>query len=820
MAIKQIFASMAAVLSLSAFAWPDWNGGAGDSDWWKASNWGNWGESGMPADGITPETLNDPFWGDGSFNNATGPVEVNLGGRAAKTGTLWIRYTGESFALTNGTLDTTGDIVIDTDNSSYKGVKGPTLVLKDINLTNTGSVNLGGLDDDNGIGTFVVEAGTTLWGNDIRTVYSDQKTSTYIQNGGDVRFHWFCCSAKGGGNGRIELNGGTLKVPDFSFVNWEAPLNEENGTTNINTTLVFNGGTLKAWPNNSDTVYGYNFVPVWMKTVIGEGGVIIDSNGYDVTFGATNITAVANDGGLTKRGAGILKVNKGVVWGGPTKVLGGTLDLNGGTITGPLVLGGDGKIVNATIQTTDITIMEGYTLSPYGFANVSNEGVVQMTTLVVGGGSSTVAPVAGLIASASGWYDPSDGDTLTTDENGGVTKIANKGSAGSMLDAEIVNDTGYITGQGHAGLELPYVGKLNGLDALVFTNNITGFQTHSHQFSDGSGKAVFAVSMRSDALVPEGAIESIGCVYPAEWCRGGWVWDTDNFLGVASMDGWHHLRYKLDDVNGSLKDVDWGDPSVTDWPERQMYDERIYVSSARSTDRGAEGKSSVYSRADSYDNGVLKVANGASEAVALKQSEDVKSRICIGWSKAMKWHDSEVGNIPSVTAGYIGEILAFDRAVSDFESEIIHAYLEHKWISSGLPAPQAKLSIGTLTLDEGMVGFEGSDVTIGNLVGAGAITDVAKVTVTGTITAKLAEEGAAVSVAAPLDLTGTALALDESELVLADYGQTATVFTATSITGTPTLQLAEGDRRRIKVRNTGTAIVVERVRPGLMIIFN
>ena len=282
------------------------------------------------------------------------------------------------------------------------------------------------------------------------------------------------------------------------------------------------------------------------------------------------------------------------------------------------------------------------------------------------------------------------------------------------------------------------------------------------------------------------------------------------------MDGWHHMRYKLD--VGSLQDVGWGDTSVTDRPERQMYDERIYVSSARSTDRGAEGKSSVYSRADSYDNGVLKVANGASEAVALKQSEDVKSRICIGWSKAMKWHDSEVGNIPSVTAGYIGEILAFDRAVSDFESEIIHAYLEHKWISSGLPAPQAKLSIGTLTLDEGTVGFEGSDVTIGNLVGAGAITDVAKVTVTGTITAKLAEEGAAVSVAAPLDLTGTALALDESELVLAEYGQTATVFTATSITGTPTLQLAEGDRRRIKVRNTGTAIVVERANPGTVVI--
>ena len=807
---------MAAILSLSAFAWPDWNGGAGDSDWWNADNWDSWwGESGKPADGITPETLNDPYWGDRSFNNETGPVGVNLGGKAAKTGTLWIRYTGESFALTNGTLDTTGDIVIDTDNSSYKGVKGPTLVLKDINLTNTWSINVGGLDNDNGIGTFVVEAGTTLWGHDIRMVYSDQKKSTYIQNGGDVRFHWFGCSAKGGGNGRIELNGGTLKVPNFSYVYWEGPLTEENERTKINMTLVFNGGTLKAWPDNSNWVDGQNFVPVWMKTVIDEGGVIIDSNGYDVTFGATNITAVANDGGLTKRGAGILKVNKGVVWSGPTKVLGGTLDLNGGTITGPLVLGGDGKIVNATIQTTDITIQDGYVLSPYDFATVSAEGVLQMATLVAGAGTSSVSPVAGLIASAAGWYDPSDGDTLTTDENGGVTKIANKGSAGSMLDAEIVNDTGYITGQGHAGVELPYVGKLNGLDALVFTNNITGFQTHSHQFSDGSGKAVFAVSMRSDALVPEGAIESVGCVYPAEWCRGGYVWDTDNFLGVASMDGWHHLRYKLDD--GSLMDVDWGDTSVTDRPERQMFDQMIYVSSIRSTDRGAEGKSSVYSRADRYDNETLKVANGASEAVALQQSENMESRICIGWSKVMKWHDQDVGLIPSVTAGSVGEIIAFDRAVSGFESEIIHAYLGHKWLSDEIPAPQAKISIGTLTLDGGSVGFENSEVTVGNLVGAGAITDVAKVTVTGTITAKLAEEGAAVSVAAPLDLTGTTLVIDESEFELAVYGQTATVFTATSITGMPTVHREEGESRRFVVTNTGTAIVVERVKLGMSV---
>ena len=816
MTLKQMSVFVVANLSFLAFAGPDWNGRT-DNSWWTVSNWetGSWPKDEqdqpiVPAE--VPSSMVEPYFGWQIDDRSA--TTINLGGRdrpITATGNFDVCKDGYEITFTNGSISVNGWLKVSTD----KQTENVVMRLKDVDLT-CSVIQIGEFWTAPGCGTFIVDSGTVS-ATDMRMVPDETETSTFVMNGGETRLHWLSCSSKGGGDGRIELNGGTLKVPDFSYVNWEGPLAQENGSTNINMTLVFNGGTLKAWPNNYDTVYGYNFVPVWMRTVIGEGGVIIDSNGYDVTFGATNITAVANDGGLTKTGAGTLKVDKGVVWSGTTKVLGGTLDLNGGTVTGPLVFGGDGRIVNATIQTTDIKIQGGYVLSPYDFANVSDEGVVQMTTLVVGEGSSSVAPVAGLIASAAGWYDPSDSNTITTDENGGVTKIANKGAAGTSLDAEMCNDSGYITWQGHAGLELAYVGKLNGLDALVFTNNITGFETPSHQFSDGSGKAVFAVSMRSDALVPADAIESVGCVYPAEWCRGGFVWDTDNFLGVASMDGWHHLRYKLDDEYGSLKDVDWGDTSVTDWPERQMFDQMIYVSSIRATDRRAEGKSSVYSRADRYDNGTLKVANGASEAVALQQSENMESRICIGWSKAMKWHDSEVGNIPSVTAGYVGEILAFDRTVSDFESEIIHAYLEHKWISSDLPAPQAKLSIGTLTLDGGTVGFEGSDVTIGNIVGAGAISDVAKATVTGTITAKLAAEGASVSVGAPLDLTGTTLVIDESRFVLAEYGQTATVLAAAGITGTPTLQLAEGDRRKIKVRNTGTAIVVERVNPGMVV---
>ncbi|MBE6383369.1 MAG: hypothetical protein E7049_10235 [Lentisphaerae bacterium] len=101
-----------------------------------------------------------------------------------------------------------------------------------------------------------------------------------------------------------------------------------------------------------------------MKVEIGEVGIVIDSNGHDITFAATTVAraeGVTTDGGLTKKGDGTLAVVQAAqVWNGPTKVLGGTLDLNGGTITGPLFLGGNGRIVNATINTTDITIQSDY----------------------------------------------------------------------------------------------------------------------------------------------------------------------------------------------------------------------------------------------------------------------------------------------------------------------------------------------------------------------------------------------------------------------------------------------------------------------------
>lgn len=797
MTIKHIFASMAAILSLSAFAWPDWNGGAGDSDWWKSANWVNWRE-GEPAYGITPETLSDPYWGDWSFNNATGPVGVNLGGKAAKTGGLWIRYTGESFALTNGTLDTTGAIVIDTDNSSYKGVKGPTLVLKDINLTNTASINVGGLDNDNGIGTFVVEAGTTLWGNDIRMVFSDQKTSTYIQNGGDVRFHWFCCSKKGGGNGRIELNGGTLKVPDFTH-SWEAPLNEENGTTNINMTLVFNGGTLEACTNNNNWVNADAFVPSWMKVNIGENGAVIDSNGYNLTFAATNITAVANDGGLTKKGAGTLKVDKGVVWSGPTKVLGGTLDLNGGTLTGPIVLGGNGKIVNATIATMDITVMGDYEydLNISEWSSIGDFSRMAVGRLAVNGQVNVLSPLSQLLASAVVWYDPSDKTALTFDDGGGVVKIANKGAGGSGMD-------GTLFANDEISPQPPVLTTMNGMNAIALTNNVTGFRTDkAFTFGETYGKSVFAVSRRSVASKEQyGGPEE---VYPIEWCAGGGLWDSNGLLGYSGQSGsvWYYYNTTPDEEHA---DGEWKWGQLYSGNPRVDVDETAYVVGVRANSRVEGDEPNIFARVTGLVEGMaVDVASMSKDN--LRQNDGRTARVCYGWSMGHCRRSN----------GAVGEALAFSRCLSGGEADMVHSYLGHKWVSSEIPDAVSSLLIDTLELD-GMVNFDGASVAAENLVGRGSISGAVSMTVSATTTAKLATDRAAITLDCPIDLTGTTIVLDESEFALAEYGQTATVFTATSITGTPTLQLAEGDRRRIKVRNTGTAIVVERVKLGVSVI--
>ena len=781
-----------ALAALPVVAGPNWTGEV-STDWWDVRNWTGW------PDGQTPESVPSAM-GEASFDdwaiNTHPNRTADLGGQTvALSGPIWVLTGAEiPVRIANGTVSCSS-LNIRNDSSLAS------LTLTNVDLTVNGSVNVASHYKVGGRGSLTVESGR-LSGTDLRLVQEEKEVSVVRINGGEVRFHWFCCSRRGGGDGLLELKGGTLMVPGFTYISWEGgPLAEVDGTTNINMRLVMNGGTLKAWPNNEGNINTGDFVPKWMRVTLGEGGAVVDTNGYDLPFQATNLTVVANDGGFTKKGAGTLKVEQGVFWRGPTKVLGGTLDLCGGTVTGPLVLGGDGRIANGTIATEDITIQEGYVFKTGDWTSVDEQGVCRIASLSVQGAATVTSPLNGLLASASVWYDPSNAATLVKDENGNVVEIVNKGAGGDTMNGKLFYDQGYFADRGRTQVEPPAMTNINGLTALAFTNNITGFRTDGKvTFSGAFGKSVFAVGKRVQSFYNSyqggtGKAE----IYPIEWTGGSGIWHQDNLFGLSlqSDNTWNYYR------NAEGKETWWNlyraNMSVDDVP---------YVASQRGKAQPAGEAPNIFARVTGLVSAERMDVSG-SRAEALENANDGKARVTYGWSMGLGRSSN----------GIIGEALAFARCLNETEAKIVQSYLGRKWISSEIPEESATLAFGSLALgNDAALDLDRSDAAIGTLSGAGSIVNSGRVYVTEAIEPRLAESGAAFAVSGPVDVTGSTIVLDEADL--ADWAGNAsrTVLTAESLVGVPAVSVPDGGKGKYVVSNTGTALVVTRVPNGMVII--
>ena len=108
------------------------------------------------------------------------------------------------------------------------------------------------------------------------------------------------------------------------------------------------------------------------------------------------------------------------------------------------MLGGDGRIVNGTIATEDITIQDDYVFKTGDWTSVDEQGVCRIERLSVQGAATVTSPLHGLLASASVWYDPSNAATLVKDENGNVGEIVNKGAGGTSMNGKLFYDEGYF----------------------------------------------------------------------------------------------------------------------------------------------------------------------------------------------------------------------------------------------------------------------------------------------------------------------------------------------------------------------------------------
>lgn len=162
------------------------------------------------------------------------------------------------------------------------------------------------------------------------------------------------------GTGALNLNGGTVTTKKV-----------EGGTGSA--TVNFNGGILKARESQGAFVTNLDVANVQA------GGIIIDSNGFDLGISQT----LAGAGGLTKTGAGNLTLSASNAYAGTTDVTAGMLFVNGALANGAVqvnagaTLGGSGVIGGAV--TVNGILAPG-----------NSPGVLSVASLVLGGSSTSL----------------------------------------------------------------------------------------------------------------------------------------------------------------------------------------------------------------------------------------------------------------------------------------------------------------------------------------------------------------------------------------------------------------------------------------------
>lgn len=156
---------------------------------------------------------------------------------------------------------------------------------------------------------------------------------------------------------------------------FERTLNTGDGASIIR---LRNAGILKLTANVPQLVDGN------IDIRIGDGGGIIDTNGFSTTINEPIVNATDTNGGLTKRGNGTLELTRGNTYQGTTTVADGILRVNNtsgsGTGTGPVVVqsgatfGGTGQI------TGGLTIQSSAKLAPGNSIGILDVGNVNFSS--------------------------------------------------------------------------------------------------------------------------------------------------------------------------------------------------------------------------------------------------------------------------------------------------------------------------------------------------------------------------------------------------------------------------------------------------------
>lgn len=585
----------------------------------------------------------------------------------------------------------------------------------------------------------------------------------------------------------IVLDGGVLKTKRI----------RRHPNTTSKARITFNGGTLQPIDSRTD----FLDVTSFDRVTVAEGGIVIDTAGHDVTI----IGDYTGVGGLTKKGAGTLKVANGRKWSGATTVLEGTLDLNnaGNPIDDTLVVSAAGAVVNAVVTPESVEFRGDGTISLLCYGRTY--GDYTAGSIKIAGGSVKIPnSFNALLHDAVAHYDPSVADSLTTDADGKVTKVANLAKLGSAMDAASYNeaDTGFVSDEW----------KMNGLTALVFTNNYGYVSAGTVNFAENQGRTVVSVGYRSKelgALNPNnGWTDNIVELFPVAF-HSGINWDGTGKFAIQMEQAWDYVRCTAACTTNGTYAAGWNPPKVV--LSQGLSHDIIDVIDFEGDGTGL------------YCHGLSKPKDGTGDwatAEASTLAGEFDSFALDGGTVHVNIGFRRANLAPS--AGVLGETLAYSRRLGNAELAAIRSYLQNKWVDANVAtAAVGGTSIGTLALeDNASTDFDGAPVVIENLVGGGAITGGTGYTITDSITIEVGEDGAIVpfSFDGPVTI-GEGVVLNVTGA--ANLPKEKVVFLSVSngaISGKIASVAADDGKAATASKSSGTSYCVTKGKPGLTVV--
>lgn len=313
---------------------------------------------------------------------------------------------------------------------------------------------------------------------------------------------------------------------------------------------------------------------------------------------------------------------------------GGVLDLNGADQSFSS-LNGTGRVMNSSAVEVTLTVGGGnadcafagtidgpVTLAKIGSGALALSGINghQGGTAVTAGTLVLTSPsIESVLATSHAWFDAADPATLTTNAAGQVTLWANKGTAGSALDAEqIVPGTGPTLTQG----------ALNGMPVLSVAGT-TSLKTKTNLgISGAANRTLFAVGNRRN--------------------------NSSNFIAHVGevLDG---RAFGLASQQESLFAYTWGPKNDMTFAARpnnvyELYDFMIDNGTAAANVIGP----------DTYLSKTLTLTPNTTDTPLTLGSRFT----------ATCWGD-------------VAEVIVFNRALTPPEMMGVEAYLRAKWLTSG-----------------------------------------------------------------------------------------------------------------------------------------